>query len=76
MPTTILQDPRLNIFPSPVTNMPKKSYPLEIPPEMLANVTNEMISRVCFQTLQGGEWEGVVMKPDWPEHEMIFVEAG
>ena len=55
MPTTILQDPRLNIFPLPVTKVPKKSYPLEIPPEMYANVTNEMIPRVCFQTLRGGE---------------------
>ena len=55
MPRTILQDPRLNIFPSPVTKVPKKSYPLEIPPEMFANVTKEMIPRVCFQILLGGE---------------------
>lgn len=55
MPITILQDPRLNIFPSPVTKVPKKSYPLEIPPEMFANVTKEMIPRVCFQILLGGE---------------------
>lgn len=48
----------VQLFPWPIKKLPENSYLLEIPAGMFTGMTNEIILRVYFKTVQGGGVSG------------------